>query len=105
MPFWHGRRHFAQTLAGHAPGIRRDSGGRCLRQGQRRVFSARLRLNGGVSGEADDHNVAERDSRLRTSTPATIRPIPTMAGRSSVCPKNSQPIVVISTMPTADQMA
>jgi hypothetical protein len=45
------------------------------------------------------------EKTLITNTPATIRPMPTMAGGSSRCLNNTQAMMVISTMPTPDQIA
>ena len=47
----------------------------------------------------------ERENRLITSTPAQIRPMPTMAAASSFCLNTNKPIREISTMPTPDQIA
>ena len=45
------------------------------------------------------------DIRRMTSTPARIRAMPTMAGRSSFWRKPTQPMAVMARIPTPDQMA
>src|SRR5690606_6218569 len=68
----------------------------------KRVGSRRTHGNGGVR----HHQCATAlENTFSTTTPATIKPMPSTAGRSSFCPYSSQATAVISTMPTPDQMA
>lgn len=49
--------------------------------------------------------VLDLEKRFNTTTPATIKPMPMIAGASRCCPKNSHAISEISTMPAPDQIA
>lgn len=48
---------------------------------------------------------ADLENRFKTTTPATISPMPPTAAASSFWPRNSQPIAATSVTPTPDQTA
>jgi hypothetical protein len=59
----------------------------------------------GVQELLDASQWADREKTFMTTTPEMISAIPINAGASNFCPKSSQPVSEISTIPTPDQMA